>query len=238
MRDMLLKGFFWGVLLIGIMVTGCTTLNQEGTIPTSTLNFSPDANHLHKTTLYSISKIPFSSLPDAKIEPIPLMIVNFSNPSKMLQIGSMNETRITSTPSSERPLFTTFHAGESANDGNTRVTLESVQYNQSFSLEPYNQHGEFRSHSPGYHLMLLTISIRDLGQEKTGSKSPFNNIVIKDSTGERYIPGLSIISDVVDGEGDMTGYLFYEVPVNTAGITLEYHFPDAIGVMAKFNLTQ
>ena len=82
------------------------------------------------------------------------MIVNISSSNKSLEIEPRNDTPIISPPVSERPLFTTFHVGESANDGNTRITLNSVMYNKSFGLEPYNQHGEFSSQRPGYELMV------------------------------------------------------------------------------------
>ena len=235
---MLLKGLFGVLLLIGIMVAGCATINQDGSIPAHTLNLSPDTNPVPKPTLYIANKIPFSSLPDVTIEPIPGMIVNISSSNKSLQIEPRNDTPITLPPVSEKPLFTTFHAGESANDGNTRITLNSVMYNKSFGLEPYNQHGEFSSYRPGYQLMVLNVTIRDLGEGEPGSESLFNGIIIKDSKGQRYIPGLSIISDDTEGNHDRTGYLFYEVPENTAGITLDYHFPDAIGVVAKFELSK
>lgn len=235
-RDMLLKGLFGAFLLIGIMFTGCTTLKQEVSLPAHTLNFSPDSNPMPKPTLYIANKIPFSSLPDVSIEPIPGMIVNISSSNKSLQIEPRDDTPITPPPVSEKPLFTTFRAGESANDGNTRITLNSVMYNKSYSLEPYNQHGVFSSYRPGYTLMVLNITIRDIGVENTGNEGLFNGITIKDLKGRRLIPGLSIISNMADGKPERTGYLFYEVPENTAGITFDYHFPDAIGVVAKFEL--
>jgi hypothetical protein len=233
---MLLKGLIGAFLLTGIMFAGCTTIHQEVSIPAHTLNLSPDTNPLPKPTLFIANKIPFSSLPDVRIEPIPGMFVNISSSNKTLEIEPREDTPVTLPPVSERPLFTTFHVGESANDGNTRITLNSVSYNKSFSLEPYNQHGEFSSYRPGYQLMVLNITIRDLGEGKQVIESLFNGIVIKDSKGQRFIPGLSIIGDETEGNGERNGYLFYEVPENTAGITLEYHFPDAIGVVAKFDL--
>lgn len=211
-------------------------MNQEVTIPPHTLNFSPDTNPMPKPTLFIPKKIPFNSLPDVTIEPIPGIIVNISSSNKPLQFEHRNDTPITPPPVSEKPLFTTFHKGESANDGKTRITLNSIRYNKSFSLEPYNQHGEFSSNRAGHQLMLLTITIRDLGAEKTGSEALFNGIMIKDPTGQRYTPGLSIISDVNGENRNRTGFLFYEVPENTAGITLDYVFPDTIGVVAKFDL--
>jgi len=235
-RDMLLKGLFGAFLLTGIMFAGCTTINQEVTLQAHTLNFSPDSNPIPRPTLSIVNKIPFSSLPDVTVEPIPGMIVNISSSNKSLQIESREDTPITPPPVSEKPLFTTFHVGESANDGNTRITLNSVRYNKSFSLEPYNQHGEFSSYRPGYQLMVLNVTIRDLGAEKVGSEGLFNGIILKDSRGQRVTPGLSIISGVADGNPGRTGYLFYEVPENITGMTLDYHFPDAIGVVAKFNL--
>lgn len=237
-REMLLKGVFGVLLLIGIMVAGCATINHDGSVPVHTLNLSPDTNPVPKPTLYIVNKIPFSSLPDVTIEPIPGMIVNISSSNKSLQIEPRNDTPITLPPVSEKPLFTTFHAGESANDGNTRITLNSVMYNKSFGLEPYNQHGEFSSYRPGYQLVLLNITIRDLTEGEPGSESLFNGIIIKDPKGQRYIPGLSIITNNTEGNNDRTGYLFYEVPDNTAGITLDYHFPGAIGVVAKFELSK
>jgi hypothetical protein len=233
---MLLRGLLGSFILIGIMVAGCTTMHQEVAIPAHTLNMSPDTNPMPKPTLFIANKIPFSSLPDVRIEPIPGMFVDISSSNKSLQIEPREDTPVTLPPVSERPLFTTFHAGESANDGNTRITLNSIRYNKSFSLEPYNQHGEFSSYRPGYQLMVLNVTIRDLGEVKQPGESLFNGIVIKDSRGQRYIPGLSIINDVAEGNQDRTGYLFYEVPENTAGITLDYHFPDAIGIVAKFDL--
>jgi len=233
---MLLKGLLVVFLLFVIMVTGCTTLNQEVTIPPHTLNFSPDTHPMPKPTLFIPKKIPFNSLPDVTIEPIPGMIVNISSSNKPLQFEHRNDTPITPPPVSEKPLFTTFHTGESANDGKTRITLNSIRYNKSFSLEPYNQNGEFSSYQPSYQLMVLNISIRDLGDRQAGTEGLFNGIIIKDANGRRFIPGLSIISDMADGNGDRTGNLFYEVPDNTAGITLDYHFPGSIGVVAKFDL--
>ena len=215
-----------------------TTINQDGAHPVHPLNLSPDINPVPKPTLSIVNKIPFSSLPDVTIEPIPGMIVNISSSNKSLQIEPRDDTPITLPPLSERPLFTTFHAGESANDGNTRITLNSVLYNKSFGLEPYNQHGEFSSYRPGYQLMLLNVTIRDLTEGKPGSEALFSGIIIKDAKGQRYIPGLSIISNVTDGNNDRTGYLFYEVPDNKAGITLDYHFPRAVGVVAKFELSK
>ncbi len=164
------------------------------------------------------------------------MIVNISSSNKSLQIESRDDTPIAPPPVSEKPLFTTSHVGESANDGNTRITLNSVRYNMSFSLEPYNQHGEFSSYRSGYQIMVLNVTIRDLGTEKVGIEGLFNGIILKDSRGQRVTPGLSIISGVEDGIPGRIGYLFYEVPENIAGLTLNYHFPDAIGVVAKFNL--
>jgi hypothetical protein len=235
-RHMLLKGLFGVFLLLGIMFAGCTTINPEVAIQTHTLNFSPDTNPLPKPTLFIVNKIPFSSLPDVTIEPIRGMIVNISSSNKSLQIEPREDTPIRPLSVSEKPLFTTFHVGESANDGNTRITLNSVMFNKSFSLEPYNQHGEFGSYRPGYQLMVLNVTIRYLDEGKEGNEGLFNSIIIKDSKGQRYIPGLSIISDVTDGDHERTGYLFYEVPEDTAGITLDYHFPDTIGVVAKFDL--
>ena len=84
--------------------------------------------------------------------------------------------------------------------------------------------------------MVLNVTIRDLGTEKVGIEGLFNGIILKDSRGQRVTPGLSIISGVEDGNPGRIGYLFYEVPENIAGLTLNYHFPDAIGVVAKFNL--
>jgi hypothetical protein len=234
--QILLKGLVGAFLLIGIMFAGCTTIHQEVSIPPHSLNMSPDINPMPKPTLYIANKIPFSSLPDVRIEPIPGMFVNISSSNKSLQIEPREDSPDTLPPLSERPLLTTFHAGESANDGNTRITLNSIKYNKSFSLEPYNQHGEFSSYRPGYQLMVLNVTIRDLGEGKQPTESLFNGIVIKDSRGQRYIPGLSVISDETEGSPDRKGYLFYEVPENTAGINLEYHFPDAIGVVAKFDL--
>jgi hypothetical protein len=234
--QMLLKGFTGVFLLACIMFAGCTTIHQDVSIPAHSFNMSPDINPLPKPTLYIANKIPFSSLPDVRIEPIPGMFVNISSSNKSLQIEPREDTPVTLPPVSERPLFTTFHVGESANDGNTRITLNSIKYNKSFSLEPYNQHGEFSSYRPGYQLMVLNVTIRDLGEGKQATESLFNGIIIKDSRGQRYIPGLSVISDEREGSSDRTGYLFYEVSENTAGITLEYHFPDAIGVVAKFDL--
>lgn len=235
-RDILLKGLLGVFLLIGIMAAGCTTTNQEVSIPHHTLNFSPDTNPMPKPALSFAHTIPFSPVPGTTIEPIPRMIATFGSSYKSLQIEPRNNSPVSPPPSSEKPLFTTFHPGESANDGNTRITLNSVSYNKTFSLEPYNQHGEFSSNRPGHQLMLLTITIRDLGAEKTGSEALFNGIMIKDPTGQRYTPGLSIISDVKGENRNRTGYLFYEVPENTTGITLDYVFPDTIGVVAKFDL--
>ncbi len=237
MREMQLMGSFGLFLFICILVAGCTTTDQAVGVPFPTRNLSQDSYPLPTPALSLISTIPFSSLPDATIETIPGVVVNFSNSHTLLQIKAHNESPITHPPVDERPLFTTFHVGESANDGNTRITLNSVMYNQSFRLEPYNQYGEFRTQRPDYQLMLLSITIRDLGTGKAGSESPFNGIVIKDSTGQRYTPGLSIISDVAAGDHDRTGYLFYEVPHPETPTTLEYHFPGAIGVVSKFNLT-
>jgi len=224
-------------LFIGIMVAGCSSMNPAVANQNHTQSISPDANPMPKPTLVIINKIPFSSLPDVKIEPIPGMVVNISSSNKSLQIESRNDTPITPPPVSEKPLFTTFHAGESANDGNTRITLNSVMFNRSFSLEPYNQQGEFSSLRPGYQLMLLNVTLRDLGAGNEGSEGLFNGIIIKDSNGQRFIPGLSIINDETSNR-DRTGYLFYEVPENTAGITLDYHFPGSIGVVAKFDLNK
>jgi hypothetical protein len=237
-RGMLLQGVVGVLLLIGIMVAGCTTINQDGALPVNPLNLSPDTDPIPKPTLYIVNKIPFSSLPDVTIEPIPGMIVNISSSNKSLQIEPRNDTPITIPPLSERPLLTTFHAGESANDGNTRITLNSVMYNKSFGLEPYNQHGEFSSYRPGYQLVLLNVTIRDLTEGKPGSESLFKGIIIKDPKGQRYIPGLSIISNITEGNNDMTGYLFYEMPDNATGVTLDYHFPGAVGVVAKFELSK
>lgn len=236
MSKLLLKGLLGVFLLLGIIFAGCTTMSPDVSLPSHPLNFSPDTNPMPKPTLYIANKIPFSSLPDVTIEPIPGMIVNISGSNKSLQIEPREDTPVIAPPVSEKPLFTTFHAGESANDGNTRITLNSVLYNKSFSLEPYNQHGEFSSYRQGYQLMLLNFTIRDLGTGNTGSEGLFNGIIVKDSKGQRFVPGLTVISDTGDGNRDWTGYLFYEVPENTAGITLEYHFPDEIGVVAKFDL--
>jgi hypothetical protein len=236
MNNWFLKGLLAGFLLFGIMVAGCMTMSPDTPLPEHTFNFSPDTNPLPKPTLYIANKIPFSSIPDVTIEPIPGMIVNISGSNKSLQIEPRNITPITPPPLSEKPLFTTFHVGESANDGNTRITLNSVLYNKSFSLDPYNQHGEFSSYRQGYQMMVLNVTIRDLGEGNVGSEGLFNGIVIKDSKGQRIIPGLSIVTDSGDGSRERTGYLFYEVPENIAGITLEYHFPDTIGVVAKFDL--
>ena len=164
------------------------------------------------------------------------MVVNISSSNKSLQVEPRDGAPITPPPVSEKPLFTTFHAGESANDGNTRITLNSVKYNKSFGLEPYNQHGEFSSYRQGYQLMVLNVTIRDLGAGNVVSEGLFNGIIVKDSKGQRLVPGLSIVSDAENGSRDKTGYLFYEVPENIAGIILEYHFPDSIGVVAKFDL--
>jgi hypothetical protein len=237
MRGMLLKGLFGVFLLAGILIAGCATINPGVASPAHTSNFSPDTNPVSKPTLYIANQIPFSPLADVSIEPIPGMIVNISSSNKSLQIEPREDTPITSPPVSEKPLFTTFHAGESANDGNTRITLNSVTYNKSFSLEPYNQHGEFSSYQPGYGLMLLNVTIRDLGAGTAGDEGLFNGIVIKDSNGRRYTPGLSIIGESGEGTPGRTGYLFYEVPDNTKGISLNYHFPDEIGIIAKFDLT-
>jgi hypothetical protein len=232
----LLKGFLGGFLLFGIMFAGCTTMGKDTSLPAHTLNFSPDSNPLPKPTLYIANKIPFNSIPDVTIESIPGMVVNISGSNKSLQIEPRDGTPITPPPVSEKPLFSTFHIGESANDGNTRITLNSVLYNKSFSLEPYRQHGEFSSYRQGYQLMVLNFTIRDLGEGNVGSEGLFNGIVVKDSKGQRFIPGLSVVNDADNGSRDRTGYLFYEVPENIAGITLEYHFPDTIGVVAKFDL--
>jgi hypothetical protein len=236
MYKWLLRGAIAVFLLFGIIFAGCTVMNPDTPLPPHTPNFSPDTNPLPKPTLYIANKIPFSAIPDVTIETIPGMVVNISGSNKSLQIEPRDVTPITPPPVSEKPLFTTFHVGESANDGNTRITLNSVQYNKSFSLEPYKQHGEFSSYRQGYQLMVLNVTIRDLGEGNVGSEGLFNGIIIKDSKGQRFIPGLSVVTDAEDGSRDRTGYLFYEVPENTAGITLEYHFPDAIGVVAKFEL--
>lgn len=236
MRNMLLKGLLGGFILVGIMFSGCSTINPEAALPAHSINFSPDTNQVPRPTLYIPNQVPFSTIPDVSIEPIPGMMVNISGSNKSFQIGPRENIPATSPPVSEKPLFTTFHAGESANDGNTRVTLNSVTYNKSFSLEPYNQHGEFESYRPGYELMLLEVSIRDIGEGKSGNEDLFNGIIIKDSKGQRYTPGLSIISDLNELERDRTGYLFYEVPINHENITLNYHFPGSIGVVAKFDL--
>jgi len=236
MSKWLLKGILGVFLLFGIMFAGCTTMSPDTSLPAHTLNFSPDTNPLPKPTLYIANKIPFSSIPDVTIETIPGMVVNISGSNKSLQIEPREVPPITPPPVSEKPLFTTFHVGESANDGNIRITLNSVLYNKSFSLEPYNQHGEFSSYRQGYQLMALNVTIRDPGEGNVGNDGLFNGIIIKDSKGRRFIPGLSVVSDADDGSRDRTGHLFYEVPENTAGITLEYHFPDAIGVVAKFDL--
>jgi len=232
----LLKGSLGVFLLLGIIVAGCTTISPEVSLQAHSLNFSPDTNPIPKPTLYIANKVPFSSLPDVTIESIPGMIVNISGSNKSLQIEPREDIPIITPPVSEKPLFTTFHIGESANDGNTRITLNSVLYNKSFSLEPYNQHGEFSSYRQGYKLMVLNVTIRDLETGNTGSEGLFNEIIVKDSKGQRFVPGLSVVSDTGDGNHDWTGYLFYEVPENIAGITLEYHFPDAIGVVAIFDL--
>ena len=232
----LLSGLLGVFILTGIMFAGCMTMNPDKQLPAHPLNFSPDTTPTPKPTLYIPNKIPFSPLPDLTIEPIPGMIVNINGSNKSVQIEPRNRTPITPPPVSEKPLFTTFHVGESANDGNTRTTLNSVLFNKSFSLEPYNQHGEFSSYRQGYQLMVLNVTIRDLGEGNIGGEGLFNGITVKDSKGQRIVPGLSVISDTGDGNRDRTGYLFYEVPDNTAGITLEYHFPDSIGVVAKFDL--
>ncbi|MCU0629571.1 MAG: DUF4352 domain-containing protein [Methanoregulaceae archaeon] len=228
-----LMGLF---LLISIIFAGCTTMSQEVPLPAQPLNFSPDIKPIPKPTLYIANKIPFSSLPDVTIEPIPGMVVNISSSNKSLQLEPRDGTPITPPPVSEKPLFTTFHVGESANDGNTRITLNSVEYNKSFSLEPYNQHGEFSSYRQGYQLMVLNVTIRDLGAGSEGNEGLFNGIIIKDTKGQRLVPGLSIVSDAMVENRERNGYLFYEVPENTTGITLEYHFPETIGVLAKFDL--
>ncbi|MCX6700155.1 MAG: hypothetical protein NTV68_09540 [Methanomicrobiales archaeon] len=234
---MLLKGLCGVFLLVGLMVAGCTTLDPGIAIQAHTPNFSPETSPLPKPTLHIVNKIPFSSLPDVTIEPIPGMVVNISSSNKSLQIETRNDTPVITPPSSEKPLFTTFHAGESANDGNIRVTLNSVMYNKSFPLGPYNQQGGFSSYQPGYQLMMLNVTIQDLRGETAGSEGLFNSIIIKDPNGLRIIPGLSIVSDGTGGNPGRTGYLFYEVPNDTAGITFDYRFPDAIGVVAKFDLT-
>ena len=228
--ERLLKGILGVFLFICIIVAGCSSMNPEVAYPNHTLNISPDANPMPKPTLYITNKIPFSSLPDVKIEPIPGMIVNINSSNKSFQIEPRNDTPITPPPVSEKPLFTTFHAGESANDGNTRITLNSVMFNKSFSLEPYNQQGEFSSYQPGYQLMLLNVTLRDLGTGNGGSEGLFNGIIIKDSNGQRFIPGLSIINDET-GNRDRTGYLFYEVPENTAGIALIIIFLIPLGLL-------
>ncbi len=235
--DQLLKGLLLGFLFVGIMVAGCATINPDVTIPAHSINFSPDANPTPKPTLFIPNKIPFNSLPDVSIEPIPGMIVNISSSNKSLEIEPRNDTPIIPPPVSEKPLFTTFHVGESANDGNTRITLNSVMYNKSFGLGPYNQNGEFGSQRPGYELMVINVTIRDLGVANPGDEALFNGIIVKDSTGQRYTPGLSIIRDREESSPGRTGYLFYEVPENTQGMILNYHFPDEIGVVAKFDLT-
>lgn len=234
---MLLKGLWGGFLLVGIMIAGCTTLDPGVAIQAHTPNFSPETSPLPKPTLYIPNKIPFSSLPDVTIEPIPGMVVNISSSNKSLQIETRDNTPVSPPPSSEKPLFTTFHIGESASDGNIRVTLNSVMYNKSFPLGPYNQQGGFSSNRPGYQLMMLNVTIQDLSTETAGSDDLFNSIIIKDPNGLRIIPGLSIVSNGTVGNHGRTGSLFYEVPDDTAGITLDYHFPDAIGVVAKFDVS-
>lgn len=234
---MLLKGLWGVIILVGIMVAGCTTLDPGVAIQAHTPNFSPGTSPLPNPTLYIPNKVPFSSLPDVTIESIPGMVVNISSSNKSLQIETRDDTPITAPPSSEKPLFTTFHIGESANDGNIRVTLNAVMYNKSFPLGPYNQQGEFSSYGPGYQLMMLNVTIQDLSSGTAGSDNLFNSIIIKDPNGLRIIPGLSIVSDGTDGNPGRTGYLFYEVPSDTTGITLDYYFPDAIGVVAKFDVS-
>ncbi len=234
---MQLKGLCVVFLLVGIMVAGCTTLDPGVAIQGHKPNFSPETSPLPKPTLYIPNKIPFSSLPDVTIEPIPGMVVNISSSNKSLQIETRDDTPITPPPSSEKPLFTMFHIGESANDGNIRVTLNSVMYNRSFPLGPYNQQGGFSSSRPGYQLMMLNVTIQDLRAGTAGSDDLFNSIIIKDPNGRRIIPGLSIVSDGTDGNPGRTGYLFYEVTDDTAGITLDYRFPDAIGIVAKFDVS-
>jgi hypothetical protein len=238
MKNSILIGLLGAFLLISVIAAGCTSISPEVPLPAHPLNISNDSRPIAKPTLYISNKIPFSSLPDVTIEPIPGMVVNISSSNKSLQIEPRDDSPINPLPVSEKPLFTTFHVGESANDGNTRITLNSVNYNKSFGLEPYNQHGEFSSYRPGYQMMVLNVTIRDLGTGNQGGENLFNGIFIKDSKGQRFIPGLSIINNSEDRSGGITGYLFYEVPENTAGITLDYHFPDAIGVVAKFDLHQ
>jgi len=235
-RDILLKGLFGAFIIVGIVVAGCTTVSPEPVIPSHSLNFSQDTSSVQKPILLIPNKIPFSPIPDVSIEPIPGMVVNISGSNKSLQIEPRDGTPIVSPPTSEKPLFTTFHVGQSANDGNTRITLNSVKYNKSFHLEPYQHQGEFSSQRPGFQLMALNITIRDLGAQSEDDESLFNGVVVKDSEGRRYTPGLSIISNREEMSPGRTGNLFYEVPQNVPGITLNYHFPDEIGIIAKFDL--
>jgi len=236
MRSARLYWFFLaGIVISGMFCCGCTDLPRNGSFTHEAWNTTQVPYPVVHPTFSIPNQVPFTEIPGVRIEPLPGMVVNISHENASLVIEPYEETTVIPPPPSEKPLFTVFGVGDSANDGNTRITLNSVRYNKSFDLTPYHQFGQFESYRDGYQLMVLDVTIHDLGQNHKGSSSLFNGIIVKNSNNQRISPGLSIISEVQEGPGDMEGFLFYEVPVNTAGIIMEYHFPDSVGVIAKYD---
>ena len=147
----------------------------------------------------------------------------------------------TTTQEEQKPKVQTFNVGETATDGELKVTVNNVRY--TTKIDEQNNEFLVAEASPGKQYVIVDITVENILPDKTQTISTMMSTEIIDSEGYTYnldFTGLTAL-DKAFKDGDLLpgmkkrGELAYEVPTSAKGLKFAYKF-DLLGTTALFNL--
>jgi hypothetical protein len=153
--------------------------------------------------------------------------VTYQQPTKVSTYYTYSQQ--TSFPTTTIPPIQTFKVGESASDGDTKFTINNINFVDKIdSLSP----------DKGYHYLVIDVTVENLQKDKIASLvTPYS---INDADGYTYeayyYSGLEKMlnyHNILPGE-TRRGNILFSVPINSKGLKLKFNFGH--GQIAVFNL--